>query len=326
MNRRRFLLTSLAGAIAAPLAAEAQQPGKVARVGVLSQLSPEDTPQISALREGLRDRNYVEGENLTVEWRWARGDVRRFPDLAVDLVRLNVDIIVATVNHAIQAARDSSQAIPIVMVVPSDPVDLGFVDSLARPGGNITGLTWQTREVVPKRLQLLKAAVPNLTRVAVLWDPTEPARRLQVEEAERAAASVGVQVHAFEVRTPQELEGVFGAMAHARAGAVLVEASAMLAAQRTRIADLAVKSRLATIGWWRGMAEAGCLLSYSPSITEQYRRAAYFVAKILEGAKPADLPVEQPTTFEFVINLKTVKALGLTIPPSLLLRADQIIE
>jgi len=162
--------------------------------------------------------------------------------------------------------------------------------------------------------------------VAVLWDPTEPALRLQVEEAERAAASVGVQVHAFEVRTPQELEGVFGAMAHARAGAVLVEASAMLGAHRTRIAELAVKSRLATIAWWKGMAEAGCLLSYSPSIMAQYRRAAYFVAKILDGVKPADLPVEQPTTFEFIINLKTASALGLTIPPSLLARADHVIE
>ncbi|HEX9818007.1 MAG TPA: ABC transporter substrate-binding protein [Methylomirabilota bacterium] len=313
-------------ALGAPFPAGAQQRAKGARLGMLWQLSPEDTPQIVALREGLRDRDYIEGQNIVIEDRWARGDVTRFPDLAADLVRLKVDVIVATVNHAIQAARVASETIPIVMVVPSDPVGLGFVDSLARPGGNITGLTWQTREAVPKRLQLLKLAVPGLTRVAVLWDPTEPARRLQVEEAERAAASVGVQVHAFEVRTPQELEGVFGAMAHARAGAVLVEASAMLGAHRTRIAELAVKSRLATIAWWKGMAEAGCLLSYSPSIMAQYRRAAYFVAKILDGVKPADLPVEQPTTFEFIINLKTASALGLTIPPSLLARADHVIE
>jgi putative ABC transport system substrate-binding protein len=252
--------------------------------------------------------------------------VKRFPDLAADLVRRKVDIIVATVNHSIEAARAATSTIPIVMVVPSDPVGLGFVDSLARPGGNITGLTWQTRETVPKRLQLLKDAIPNLSKVAVLWDPTEPARRGQVEEAEGAAPAVGVQLHVFEARNPQELEGAFVAMAHARVGAVLVEASAMMVAQRVRIADLAAKSRLATIGWWRGMAEAGCLLSYSPSIAEQYRRAAYFVAKILEGTKPADLPVEQPTKFELVSNLKTAKALGLTIPQSLLLRADRVIE
>jgi putative ABC transport system substrate-binding protein len=212
------------------------------------------------------------------------------------------------------------------MVVPSDPVGLGFVESLARPGGNITGLTWQTREAVPKRLQLLKETIPNLSKVAVLWDPTEPARRRQVEEAEAAAPAIGVQLHVFEVRSPRELEGAFAAMAHARVGAVLVEASAMMGTERARIADLAAKNRLATIGWWRGMAEAGCLLSYSPNIREQYRRAAFFVAKILKGANPADLPVEQPTKYELVVNLKTAKALGLSIPPSMLIRADDILE
>jgi putative ABC transport system substrate-binding protein len=281
---------------------------------------------MSALREGLRERGYIDGANITIEWRWAQGDVGRFPDLAADLVRLNVDVIVASVNHAIEAARASTQTIPIVMIVPSDPVGLGFVQSLSRPGGNITGLTWQTREAVPKRLQLLKQAIPSLSRVAVLWDPTEPARRGQVEEAEAAAPALGVQVSVFEVRNPAELEGTFVAMAKTGVGAVLVEASAMLGAERKRVAELAVKGRLATIGWWRGIAEAGCLLSYSPSIMEQYRRSAYFVAKILEGANPADLPVEQPTTFELIINLKTAKALGLTIPHALLLRADQVIE
>jgi putative ABC transport system substrate-binding protein len=212
------------------------------------------------------------------------------------------------------------------MVVPSDPVGLGFVSSLSRPGGRITGLTWQTREAVPKRLQLLKEAIPSLSRVAVLWDPTEPARRRQVEEARGAAPAVGVQLHVVEVRSPQDLEAAFVEIAQARVGAVLVEASAMLAAHRERIAGLAVKSRLATIGWWRGVAEAGCLMSYSPKITEQYRRAAYFVAKILKGTNPADLPVEQPTEFELVINRKTARALGLTLPPSLLARANQVIN
>lgn len=326
ITRRTFLTGGAALLASAPIHAEAQKRGKAARIGVLNQLSPDDTPQMFALREGLRERGYVDGVNIAIEWRWAQGDVGRFPDLAADLVRLNVDVIVASVNHAIEAARASTQMIPIVMIVPSDPVGLGFVQSLSRPGGNITGLTWQTREAVPKRLQLLKQAIPSLSRVAVLWDPTEPARRGQVEEAEAAAPAIGVQLSVFEVRNPAGLEDAFVAMAKTGVGAVLVEASAMLGAQRKRVADLAVKSRLATIGWWRGIAEAGCLLSYSPSIMEQYRRSAYFVAKILEGANPADLPVEQPTTFELIINLKTAKALGLTIPPSLLLRADQVIE
>jgi putative ABC transport system substrate-binding protein len=324
MDRRTFLCAL--GSLLAPPAARAQQPRALARIGILLQLSPEETPHHLAFRQGLRERGYLEGENVAIEWRWARGEVKRFPDLAADLARLNVDVIVATVNHAIEAARVATPRIPIVMVVPSDPVGLGFVASLARPGGNITGLTWQTREAVPKRLQLLKEVIPTLSRVAVLWDPTEPARRLQVEEAERAASVMGVRVSVFEVRSPSELEGAFAAMARARAGAVLVEASAMLGGQKARVADLAVKYRLATIGWWRGMAEGGCLLSYSPSIMEQYRRAAYFVDKILRGARPADLPVEQPTRFELVINLRTAKALGLTILPSLLVRADQVIE
>lgn len=327
--RVRFavLLAVVVLILGAPVTALPQQRGTAVRVGVLSQLSSKEFgPQISALREGLREHGYVDGQNIALEWRWALGDVKRFPDLAADLVRLNVDVIVASVNHSIEAARAATQTIPIVMVVPSDPVGLGFVRSLARPGGNITGLTWQTREMVPKRLQLLKDVVPNLSRVAVLWDPTEPARRLQVEEAERASSAIGVQLQAFEVRSAQELDAVFAAMAQARVGAVLVEASATLAAQRARIADLAAKHRLATIGWWRGMAEAGCLLSYSPSIAEQYRRAAYFVARILKGTNPADLPVEQPTKYEMIVNLKTAKALGLALPPSILALADEVIQ
>jgi putative ABC transport system substrate-binding protein len=318
MDRRTFLCVMAVGAIGSP---------PISRIGVLMQLTPEESAQaIVGLREGLRENGQVEGQNIGVEWRWAKGDVKLFPDLATDLVRLRVDVIVATVNRAVQAARAATLTIPIVMVVPSDPVGLGFVRSLARPGGNITGLTWQTREAVPKRLQLLKETIPNLTRVAVLWDPTEPARRLQVEEAKRAASAIGVQVRAFEARDPEAIEGAFVAMAYAGVGAVLVEASAMLGTQRKHVADLAVKHRLATIGWWKGMAEDGCLLSYSPSVREQYRRAAYFVTRILNGAKPADLPVEQPTKFELVINMKTAMTLGLTIPPSLLLRADQVIE
>jgi len=215
MERRSFIVIVAALALlGAPVAAQAQQRGTTARIGVLAQTSPEDyATAIRVFREGLRERGYVEGQDIAIEWLWARGDVKRFPDLAADLVRRKVDIIVATVNHSIEAARAATSTIPIVMVVPSDPVGLGFVDSLARPGGNITGLTWQTRETVPKRLQLLKDAIPNLSKVAVLWDPTEPARRGQVEEAEGAAPAVGVQLHVFEARNPQELEGAFVAMA-----------------------------------------------------------------------------------------------------------------
>jgi putative ABC transport system substrate-binding protein len=230
MNRRAFLCGLALGSLSAPLAAEAQQRGTTSvRIGVLWQLSPEaSTVAISALRDGLREHGYAEGQSIVIHSQWARGDVKRFPALAAELVRLKVDVIVASVNHAIEAAQAATQTIPIVMVVPSDPVGLGFVKSLARPGGNITGLTWQTREAVPKRLQLLKETIPNLSKVAVLWDPTEPARRLQVEAAEGAAPAIGLQLHVFEVRSCLELEDAFAAMAHARVGAVLVEASAMI--------------------------------------------------------------------------------------------------
>jgi putative ABC transport system substrate-binding protein len=212
------------------------------------------------------------------------------------------------------------------MVTSSDPVALEFIRTLARPGGNITGLTWQTVEVVPKRLQLLADAVPRLSRVAVLWDATEPERRRQVQEAEGAARKLGIAVHVFEVRSPADLPGAFAAMTRDGAGAVLVEASTMLSNNRVRLAELAMKAGLPGMGWFSHMADAGFLMSFSPNLRDQYRRAAYFVDKILKGAKPADLPVEQPTKFELVINLKTAKALGLTIQQSVLLRADQVIE
>jgi putative ABC transport system substrate-binding protein len=237
-----------------------------------------------------------------------------------------VDVIVATVPPAIHAARAATETIPIVMVTPSDPIGAGFVHSFARPGGNVTGMTWQTREAVPKRLQLLKETVPALARVAVLWDPTEPDRQRQVEEAQDAAPKVGVQLEILGVRRLGELDNAFAVMVRERVGAVLIEASSMLAANRSRVADLAVKHRLPTMGWFDGMVDAGILMSYNPSITEQYRRAAYFVDRILKGAKPADLPVEQPTKFDLTINLRTAKALGLTIPPSVLARADHVVE
>jgi putative ABC transport system substrate-binding protein len=278
------------------------------------------------LVDGLRELGHVEGRNVVIEWRGAEGQASRFPALAAELVRLKVDVIVATVPPAIHAARAATETIPIVMVTPSDPIGAGFVHSFARPGGNVTGMTWQTREAVPKRLQLLKETVPALARVAVLWDPTEPDRQRQVEEAQDAAPKVGVQLEILGVRRLGELDNAFAVMVRERVGAVLIEASSMLAANRSRVADLAVKHRLPTMGWFDGMVDAGILMSYNPSITEQYRRAAYFVDRILKGAKPADLPVEQPTKFDLTINLRTAKALGLTIPPSVLARADHVVE
>jgi len=328
MHRRTVLRVVLGLAIAlsaAPPALPAQR-SKIPRIGVLLSVSRPETPEAGAFSAGLRDLGYVEGQNILVEWREAEGKASRFAAFAAELVGLNVDVIVASVNPAIEAARAATKTTPIVMVNPSDPVGTGFVHSLAMPGGNVTGLTYQTREAVPKRLQLLKEAISGLSRVAVLWDATEPVRRRQVEEAERAAPEVGVQLQVVEVRSPADLEGAFAAMARGRAGAVLVEASSMLAVNRIRIADLAVKNRLPTIGWFGTIADAGILMGYGPNLREQYRRAAYFVHRILRGAAPADLPVEQPTTFELVINLKTAETLGVKIPPSVRLRADRVIE
>jgi putative ABC transport system substrate-binding protein len=309
-----------------PPTSTAQLAGKVARIGVLSNQSRGDPPGTLALLDEFRELGYVEGENIVVEWLGARGDATKFPQLAAELARLKVDVIVATVDPAIQAARATSQTIPIVMITASDPERLGFVRTLARPGGNITGLTWQTREAVPKRLQLLRDATPRLSRVAVLWDATDPARRRQVEEAEEAAPKLGVTLQIYEVRSPGELEGTFAAMTRDGVGAVLVEASTMLSNNRARLADLAMKARLPTMGWFGDMADAGFLMSFSPHLRDQYRRASYFVDKILKGAKPGDLPVEQPTKFELVVNLKTAKTLGLTIRPSILIQADRVVE
>lgn len=315
-----------AGLFAAPLAVEAQRAGKVPTVGVLLSTSRTQVPEVLAFPGRLRELGYVEGRNVAIEWREAEGQASRFPAFAAELVRLNVDVIVASVNPAIEAAWAATKTIPIVMVNASDPVGTGFVRSLARPGGNVTGLTYLTREAVPKRLQLLKETIPALSRVAVLWDATEPVRRRQVEEAEGAAPKVGVQLQVLEVRNPADLEGAFAAMSRESAGAVLVEASSMLAGNRARVAELAVKRRLPTIGWFGSMADAGFLIGFGPNLRAQYRRAAYFVDRILKGAAPADLPVEQPMTFELVINRKTARALGVTIPPSVLLRADRVIE
>ena len=302
--------------------AQAQQVAKVPRIGVLDA-SPgfED-----AFHEGLRGFGYVEGKTITIEWRRAQAKAERFPELAAELVRLKVDVIVAANNPAVAAAQKATKTIPIVMVLVTDPVRLGFVASLARPAGNITGLTIQAPDLAGKRLQLLKEAVPNLTRVAVLWDPTEPGRRELVKETELAAPRLGLILQAFEVKSPSEISNSFRTMTREGVGAVLVYGSSMLYAHRANIVDLAVKHRLPTMGAAPEWMDAGFVMSYSPSLNDMYRRAPYFVDKILRGAQPGDLPVEQPTKFGLVISTKSAKALGLTIPPSLMLRADQIID
>jgi putative ABC transport system substrate-binding protein len=310
--------------VAAPLAAEAQQARKTPRIGFLIGAVAEGAPGPEAFRQGLGEFGYVEGQNIAIEWRWARGDVTRLPDLAQELVRLKVDLIVANSVLPIQAAQRATRTIPIVMVYPPDAVALGFVASLARPGGNITGLTSQAAELHGKRLQLLKEAVPNLSRVAVLLDPGHPGVRQGVKDAEVAALALGLRLQLVEARSPSELDSAFAAMTREGAGAVLYSGSTRYFAHRARIAEYAVKNRLPSMCGLREYVETGCLMGYSASTIDLWRRAAYFVDKILRGAKPADLPVEQPTKFEFIINMKTAKALGLTIPSSLLLRADVI--
>ena len=317
------------GVFAAPLAAGAQQAGKVFRIGVLGS-TPPTTPEISrvvgAFPQGLRDLGYVEGRNLIIEWRWAEGRVERFPDFAVELVRLKVDVIVATQSSAALAAKNATRTIPIVTVLVADPVGIGLVASLARPGGNVTGLTSVAVELGPKQLELLREAVPKVSRVAVLSNPLNQFAPLQLREVEVAARVLGVQLQLLEARGPEQFDGAFAAMARERAGALLVLSDVLFFFHRTRIADLAAKSRLPAMYGFREHTEAGGLMSYGANISDLLRRAPTFVDKILKGAKPADLPVEQPTKFELVINLKTAKTLGLTIPQSILIRADKVIE
>ena len=324
MDRRAFIAIC-GGPLLAPLLGEAQETGRVWRVGALSGQPPE-SPMWAPFRQQLRELGYVEGQNIVIEWRSSSGRAERFPDLAAELVLLKTDVIVAGDNPAIAAAQRATKITPIVMVLAMDPVATGFVQSLARPGGNITGLNTLGPELSRKTLQLLKEAVPTASRVAVLWDPTEPGRREIAKESEDAARALGLQVQLVAARSPDELDRLFATMNRDRLDAVIVHASGMINAHRQRIAGLATKGRLPTMSPARWFAEAGGLMSYGVSYNAQFRRAAHYVDKILKGARPADLPVEQPTRFEFVINLKTAKALGLTIPQSILLRADQVIE
>jgi len=312
-----------------PLAGEAQQAASLPRIGFLAPASlsePRIQRYLQAFRQGLRELGYVEGLNIAIELRWAEGQYDRLPGLAAELVRLKVNVIVADGPPAIQAAKHATETIPIVMAAVADPVAAGFVASLARPGGNITGLSMMLPELVGKQLEMLKEVLPKVSRVALLGNPANPNYASLVRHAQDAARALGVRLQPLQARDPSEIDRAFAAMTIERAGAVILLVDSVLLNHRTRIGDHATRRRLPTVSGQSDSAEAGGLLAYGPSLSDSFRRAATYVDKILKGAKPADLPVEQPTTFELVINLKTAKALGLTIPQSLLLRADRVIQ
>ena len=329
MDRRAFIGTLSGGLLAAPLAAEAQQAAKVARMGILT-INLAAAPHLTeAFLQGLRDLGYVEGRNVAIEYRDAGGKVDRLPALAAELVALKVDVIVSANTLGTLAAKQATKTIPIVFIGAADPVQSGLVTSLARPGGNATGLSALNPELVGKCLELLTQAVPGVSRVAVLWQPGAVGERTEkdtLKGAEVAARALGVRLQFVEARGPTEFDRAFSDMTRARADALTVLGSAMFNNERRRLVDLAAKNRLPAVYSGRASVDAGGLMSYGPSVADLLRRAATYVDKILKGAKPGDLPVEQPTKFELVINLKTAKALGLTIPPSLLQRADQVIE
>jgi putative ABC transport system substrate-binding protein len=323
MRRIGLAVVLAVGLALAPLVAGAQQPGKVARVGVLGTTP---SPLFEGFIDGLRQLGWVEGQNLTIERRFSEGRVERFPAFAAELVRLNVDVIVTSATPATLAAKNATTTIPVVMAAVGDPVGAGLVGSLARPGGNITGLSLLNPAASVKRVELLKEILPGVTRLGVLGNRTNPWTTLMVREVEVAARALGMQLQRVEVERSTDFEAAFGAAPRGRAAALLVLEDPLLYAYRSTIVGLAAKNRLPAAYGVREFVDAGGLMSYGASLPDLGRRAATYVDKILKGAKPADLPVEQPTRFELVINLKTAKALGLTIPQSLLVRADEIIQ
>ncbi len=330
MNNRRKLIVALgAGALAAPFGTFAQQQGKVWRVGFLSarrRPAALDLDYYGAFPRKMSELGYVEGRNLQIEWRFADGEYARLPGMAAELVRLKMDAIMALGPPSASAAHKATTIIPIVIVVSVDPVAAGFVKSLARPGGNITGLSNLAGDISAKHLEMLRAMVPRLSRVAVLVNPANSAHAEIVKNVQAAAKNAGIKALPVNAQTPQEIESAFFAIARERAGAVVVGLDPLFIQQERQIAAQAAKHRLPSIFSNREYAEAGGLMSYGQNQVEIYRRAAEYVDKIFKGAKPADLPVEQPTKFELIINGKTAKALGLKIPQSLLISADKVIE
>jgi len=328
VDRRAFLGTLTGGLLAAPLATEAQQTGKVYRVGYLSAASQEAYEHlIQAFLRGLKERGWIEGQDLIVERRWAEGKNERLPALAAELVQRKMDVIVASAEPAALAAKNATSSIPIVILLVGDPVGSKLVASLPRPEGNVTGLTFTpTLKLLGKRLALLKEAVPHVSRVAILSNPANPSHARELREVEAAAGPLSLRLHRLDARKPEEFDSVFATMVRQRADGLLVLVDSMFGIHRTRLAELAAKHRLPTMHGVREFVEAGGLMAYGVNLVDYVQGAAFYVDKILRGAKPADLPVEQPNKFELVINLKTAKALSLTIPPSLLQRADQVIE
>jgi len=327
MDRRTFLGVIAGSLLAAPLAAEAQQAAKAPRIGFLGFNLATNPHLHEAFRQGLRDLGYVEGRNLVIEYRDAEGKLERLPALAAELVALKVDVIVAASIQPALAAKQATRTLPIVFASAGDPVSSGLVTSLARPGGNVTGLSLLAPELDGKRLELVKQAVPRVSRVAVLWQPgflSESMEKDLLSRAEVAARALGVQPQFVEARGPADFDRAFSEMTKARAGALTVLGSTMFLIERRRLVDLAAKNRLPAVYSLREFVDVGGLMSYAPNLADLYRRAATYVDKILKGAKPGDLPVEQPTKFELVINLKTANALSLTIPQSLRAQAELI--
>jgi ABC-type uncharacterized transport system substrate-binding protein len=322
------LVTLLLSLLVVPLATQAQPAGQMPRVGVLVPGVPPGEPGgwLDRFRQGLRELGYVEGQTITLEVRWDEYHRERWPDLTADLVRLRVDLIVAGASSAAQAAKHATRTIPIVMAVSADPVGDGLVASLAQPGGNLTGLSIMTPELTGKRLELLSEVVPGLARVALLLDAGDPRRDAILRDHAAAARGLGVRLQPLEVRGPEEFAGAFEAALQGQVQALILQASPLFGAHRARLAELALASRLPTMAVDAGYAHAGGLMDYGGNILESWHRAAAYVHKILHGANPGDLPVEQPTQFKLVLNLKTAQALGMTMPPSLLLLADEVIQ
>lgn len=312
--------------LAASLAVDAQQPATGHRIGWIGNDPPDASRPFGAFRQGLGELGWVEGRNVVIEHRHSAGMSERFPALAAELVRLQVDLIVASATPATLAAKRATTTIPIVGVGLPDPVGQGLAASLVRPGGNVTGLAFLFPELAAKRLELLKEALPGVSRVTVLWNEANPGNVRQIEETKRAAQTLGLKLQSAPIRSPKDFQAAFAALTRTRAEAVVVLGDPLTITYRSQIVEFAAKSRLPTIHPFRESVEAGGLMAYGVDLLDMYRRAASYVDKILRGAKPADLPIEQPTKFEFVINIKAAKALGLTIPPSLLLRADHVVE
>ena len=331
LSRRAFVRSVVALAAGSAIAvvphgARAQQPAAPRRIGVLLAARSPESEEVRAFRQGLRDAGYAEGRDVVIEWRPANGDYSRLPQLAAGLVQSKVDVIVVESTPAAQAAKLATSTLPIVMAIIADPVGSGLVASLAHPGGNITGLSMMTTDLTAKRLQLLKEVVPQATRVAVLWNPGTPWHTKVIEELKAAAPSLSIELSFVSARTPEELGPAFSTVSRAHAQALYVIDDAFFFTHRTILLKLAWKARLPVIHGERNFPDAGALMSYGIYVEDLYRRSAGYVDKILKGAKPGDLPIERPTKFQLVVNLKTAKALGVAIPDSILLRADEVIR